>query len=259
MSVVVLGKNTVNDTVVSHVTGFIDWNTKKSATPQYGAPGSSHIVDLEFSVTDNGIVDDYYLEFDLNTSDSTNYPNIANPFMLLAEIKYLLNNVEVTYLKSSEDIYNALAENLRSEDPLRKFSIFQKFRQNIAANYTPDAVTTTASYQLPLTLLFGELKKHTTLQGITKPSFQFRFQPNYGTVVLNNRFVQSATSTNCWDTSKISISNINLRPVWNRYGGVVPRSVPNPLFLLHKYDFKDFSQSWNTVGTDKIKVNLTDF
>ena len=42
MSITTVGKNTTNDVVVAHVPGLIDWNSKKSATPQLGAPGSRH-------------------------------------------------------------------------------------------------------------------------------------------------------------------------------------------------------------------------
>ena len=255
-----IGKSTLNNSIVSYSPGLIDYNWKRSTNPNTGTCGSSHTCDIQFSATDNAVVEDYMLEFDIVSNDATNTLAIQNVFLLLAEIKYLIRNVEITYHKTTEEIYCAVMENLKKVRNDQVFGLLQTLRTNLSANYTADVVSTTVqSYQIPLSLIFPELEKHTTNHNINDISFHFRFQPNYGTVVLNNRFCASATTTNAWDITKISISNIAIRPVMNRFFMSVPRSVSNPVFLLNKYDVKSYVQSWNTVGTDNLKIVLSDF
>jgi len=256
-----IGKTTQNNSVLSFPPSLHDENYKKSAVPHIGTCGTTHTVDIEYSLTDNGIIEDYILEFDVATNDATNYLVLNNPYLLLAEIKYLISNVEVTHLSTTEQISSAFDTTVKTYyNKGDFFSLFQKFRLSLNDNYSSVGITSSKSISLPLTLLFPELRKHNTSHGIFRPSFQFRFQPNYNTTPLNNRFCQSGTTTNAWDTTKISISNIAVRPIITRYSDKsIPRNVVNPVFILHKFEVKEYSQSWNTPGTDKLKIDLTDF
>lgn len=222
--------------------------TSKYFTPTNGSCGTVHTLVVDLGVSDEFNVNTWLLEFKHNNLDGTLSQTVINPYLLIGEFKVLLNQQEVIYHSSQEEIFLAFADYFKefSKDQQTSFmaSIMPVNQSNPLAGETLSAGGTLI-WSLPLTPLAKSLNNISRSDGASRITFEFKFIPNYATTSANCRFMQSSTTNNPYTTSTISFTEIAMRLITTKHSDQILRNVPNSIMLLRKYDVKTYQLSFN--------------
>jgi hypothetical protein len=210
---------------------------------------------------DRYIIRDAVLRYSCTNASATETCRFYNPFLMLSQVKLLINNVEVVYYQTHIEIMSAVARQLKKYPADQVYNILASFRNNTTTSFTPDQYTaaSTTNHQLPLKLLFPDLEGLiVNLSGTARIEVQFTFASNSNSAPLNNMFCQSNTTSNAYD-GDLTYSNLEVdvkyvRPTDARaYASLGNYIMPTRKFLVKRLD----NIAWNVVGTNNFTINLS--
>lgn len=234
----------------------IDNGNYRNATPNEGTVGQRFVTNFRFDRNDPFRFKRFNLEMKLTTSDTTNHCIFQNSYRMFSEFSYTINRQFKRELLNINDIDAQIAYTARKEQN-NWFHWLQTHRGDLTSGYTGDNLSTGTLYVvLDLNNLFPELEDIDTMT-VEEIEFIFSLHPNYATADGIGRFCLNATTTNGWTSDKIKAQNVLIRAHVDRYDNFasIPRP-KNPHMLINKWECKEYSTSWNVVGTDSKSINL---
>ena len=221
--------------------------------PIVGSPGSVHRVDYNLSIDDEFNINECYLEFTMNNLDATVTQTVINPWLLFDSIKLLINNQEVVFYDNSEAIFCAASFHYRQFSQQGLKSEIQKL---FPTNYSVSAgetlpVSSANLWSLPLTHLFPFLKDLSRSQGLSKLSLEFTWKPNTATAASIGRFIKSSTVANCYTSTMISFTSIQLRLKTTKHSDASLRQIANPVMMINNFEIRMYNESFNNNAANK--------
>ena len=231
----------------------------KSASPLDGAPSSNHEIKLLFSEEKNH--EEFLLEFDQVNLDGTLSQIVYNPFLLMHDCEFQINDLEALKLDSTEKIFltiNNLVSKWGSDELLAKIqTIIPTYTAPLNGQTTVAGATT--KWSLPLSWLFPDIKHISLSNGIRSLLFKFRFQLPTATTATIGRFIKSSTASNPYTSTTIKFTNIQMRILTTKVLDRALSRVPAPIMFLKQYDEKMFPISLASIGEVKRIQLATEF
>jgi hypothetical protein len=257
----VLGYTGAGDSVIG-IGSVLSQSNVYSASPVSGAPGSVHRCEISLSkFSDLYCFKDIILDFTAVNSDAVVFPTFQNVFLLLSEMRVLINNQEAFYLRDSEQLYNTIANTLRKQSEDEQYSLLQSCRGELTKTHTGESVPVSSSkvFHLPLlSFLFPQLIGYNTVSdAFEKIVFEWRMQSNFSNASLNGRFALSNNTTNSYG-SNITFTNMQLRMLVDIYGdSKLYAKIPsaNKIMLTPKFEVKSYAMNWSN-SSETLRINL---
>jgi hypothetical protein len=240
------------------------FNTYKSFTPINGTVATTHSIDVNLSVNDDYIINQMYLEIQINNLDGTNNITIHNPWLLLSSITFKLNNQELVKYDSDVKIFSQVSQYYRQFTTTEE--ITTELQKIFGTSNPYNGITINGGgsnnyiLYLPLMDVFiPQLKNIGRQHGLYKFSIEFMFKPNSNNAVSISQFIKSSANVNPYTSSLISFTNIKLSMYQTRHMDKILNSIPNPIIMIPKYEDRYFALTgFNTNSTHRINLS-TDF
>lgn len=244
----------------------VNGNVSDSYATTYTQPQSVSVgghVQCHIQFSEDYNLNDLVFEFTQTNNDGTLSQTVFNPWLLFQEFKISINNQQVVHLKTTEEIYTTVNHYVRKcGDANELKSLLQ---QNMVTNFstplTGETLTAGSSitWGLPIfKMLCPYLCGISPSQGVSRLSFEARFNPDYATAASNGRFIASSTVNNPWTSAIVTMSDCQLRQYVTRTKDPILRQMASPLMVIQRFQEKLFNISFNaTTANQRIQINNT--
>eukprot|EP00760_Papus_ankaliazontas_P039929 PhM_4_TR9813/c2_g1_i4/m.21892 len=227
--------------------------------PQSVSTGGHIQCHITFSEDYN--IEDIDFEFTITNNDGILSLTIFNPWLLMQEVKIMIDNQSFIHLASSEEIFTTVAHNVRVASNVHE--VYNKLQKCMSSNFSTPLTGETippggsATFSLPLfEFLATYLKGISPSQGFHRFSFEARFNPNLGTESGNGRFIASSTANNPWTKDIVTISDCQLRQRVTRTKDPILRQMVSPLMVVQRFQEKVYPISFNaTTANLRLQIN----
>jgi len=206
-------------------------------------------------------VENLNVKFTIANADATNTPTFKNPWRLIDKIDYRINGGETKTVKQKE-ILLRVAEHLSSIPDSERFTEMLKWRKEIGSTLNGETVPASGELDMELDMfvVFPELKNYITRSPISQLSLNIFFISGTGNADVMTNFVVSNTTNDPLQPVDISMKDMHVERVLHKTNDPLLLKHQNSLAFIGSqfYEIVFENKSWNSVGVDKLIVNLKD-